>query len=820
MGSVLQDLSFAVRQLFRHRMHAGIAILSLALGIGATTAVFSVLYGVLLDPFPYRDAAHMADIVTQTKNNDKQNAEFSLAEMDLLRKAHAVTDVTGYRLTSKLLTGGEVPQSVHVGESLGNLFDFLGAPALMGRFYTLADAPIGADSQRVAVVSYRFWKSHLGGTAAVLGRPIQIDHQSLTVIGVMGPRFTWLDADVYVPLSVTSDAKLWVPTLVRIRPGLAPAAVTAELSNLVHQLAARHPSDREPFVVTVETLNDNLLGEFKGTLLMLFVAVFSLLLISCGNVSILLLARGAARQYEFAMRSALGATRLRMIRQLLTEAICLSVAGGVLGVGVAFAAVRLVVLLMPEYSIPHEVVISLNIPVLLFCIAVAVATGVLSGLFPAIQLAGSGVSDTLQAASSRTVSFRRSRSQSVMIVAQIALTMLLLAASGAALGRYREASTAKLGFGPDHVLLVFMNFPEHGHEGWRAESNYEDALLERIRSVPGVLDAAASDTGFPPDSAWTQQVDIIGSATNGDHRAAIALISADYFTVLTIPLVQGRIITRTEVLAGSRVAVVSRIFAERFFAGGSALGRQVTAREVQTMEASAVAHAAAKKDSAGSSASPNAQQPFQIVGVVEDVRNDGLHHPIEPEVYLPASTLTHGGGVYLVRTSVPPLSLAQPIGRAVGGVDASQAISSTYSFEQFLGDFVWSRERFISSLFSAFAGIALALAAIGLISTVAFQVERRTHELGIRYALGATRAKILQDVLSPTVRITVLGLVVGMLLSAMLSQFAFRWIQASIRALPLLAGVGALLLCVAMIAAALTARRALKINPVEALRAE
>ncbi len=818
MRSVLQDLSFAFRQLLRHRVYAATAILSLALGIGATTAVYSVLYGVLLDPFPYRDSAHIADIVTQTKSGDKQNAQFSLAEMDLLRHAHAVTDVTGYRLTGKLLTGGEIPQSIHVAETTGNLFQFLDAPALLGRYYTTADAPSGAAPQRVAVVSYRFWKGHLGGSSTTVGSTVEIDHQPSTVIGIMGQRFTWLDADVYLPLPMSVEANTWLPTVIRVRPDLPQAEVVGELSNLLHQMAARHPSDHPGFTVTVETLNDNLLGEFKGTLLTLFVAVFLLLLISCGNVSILLLARGAARQYEFAMRSALGATRLRMVRQLLTEALCLSIAGGVLGVGVAFAAVRVIVRLLPEYAIPHEVVIQLNVPVLLFCIAVAVATGIVAGLSPALQLSSTGVAERLQGAGSRTVSFRGAKAQSAMILAQIALTVLLLAASGAGIQRYVEATQAKLGFNPKDLLLVFLSFPEHGHEGWRAGVNYEDALMEKVAAVPGVQGVTCSVTGFPPEGNWIQQVDIVGSATNGQHRAVVALVSADYFRVMDIPVVEGRSITRSEVLAGAHVAVVSSLFAHRFLDGADALGRQVTARELQHMAASGVV-VGPKPDSV-QSVPPNAQQPYQVVGVAADVRNDGLHQPIMPAVYLPSSAMTHGQGAFFARTAGDPLSLVQPIGRAIGSVDTSQAMDMAYGFEQFLGEFVWSRERFISSLFSLFAMVALALAAIGLISTVAFQVERRTHEIGIRYALGATRPSILLTALKPTMLTTVAGLALGMVLSATLNQFAFQWIHESIRGVPLLAGVAALLLGVAMLAALLTARRALRVDPMEALRAE
>ena len=820
MRSVLQDLAFAFRQFSRHRLYALAAIVSLALGIGATTAVFSVLYGVLLEPFPYRDSAHMVDVVTHSKDGGKQNAAFSLAEMQLLRRAHAITDVTAYHLTGRLLTGGEFPQSIHVAESAGNLFQFLGPQPFLGRYYTAAEALEGTAPPHLAVVSYRFWRSHLAGSAAILGTNIEIDHQRWTVIGVMGPRFTWLDADVYVPFPKGSLTEDWFPTIVRIRPDLPKAIVVDELSILMHQIAARHPSDRQTFDVDIESLNDNLLGEFKGTLLTLFVAVFFLLLISCGNVSILLLARGASRQYEMSMRTALGASRRRLARQLLTEAVSLSAMGGLLGVAIAYAAVRLLVVLIPEYAIPHEVMISLNVPVLLFCLLVAIGTGVLSGLSPALQMSGSGpAAGKLQAVTNRTVSLRRSRSQGVLIVAQIALTILLLTASGAAMRRYLEAERAHLGFDPKNVLLLFLGFPEHGHEGWSARVNYEDALLEKMKSVPGVRSAAVAVTGFPPSNNWLQQVDIVGSSTNGQHRSVVSLVSAEYFAVLRVPLLEGRVMTRNEVLAGAHTAVVSRLFADRFFSGGSPLGRQVTARELQSMLTAPVAVKPGAPQ-LSTTVPPDAGQPFQIVGVVNDVRNDGLHQPTQPALYLPSSAVTHAEGAYFVRKETGSLASVPEISAAIGSVDAFQAVDSVYTYEHYLGEFVWSREQFVSSLFSLFAAVALGLASIGLISTIAFQVEQRTHEIGIRYALGSTRFEILRSVLTPTAWLTLIGIAVGILLSAAISNLAFRWIQSSMRSLPLLAEVSGMLFLVAALAGLLTARRAMLVNPVEALRAE
>ena len=822
MRTLLNDLSFAFRQLYRHPVYAVTAICSMALGIGATVAVYSVLYGVLIDPFPYRDATHIADIVTQTKADDKDNASFTLADIDLLRQAHAVTDVMGHRLTSKLITGGALPESLRVAEGTGNFLQFLGAPPLQGRIFTFADAPRNVAPQPVAVISYLFWKSHYAGLATAIGSTIEIDHQHYNIVGIMGPRFTWLDADVYLSLPAGIDPKTFFPTVLRIRPDLSRAVITAELDSLTREIAKRYPilSQRGPYRISVETLNDNLLGEFKGTLLTLFVAVLFLLLIGCSNVSILLLARGSVRQYELAMRSALGAPRSRIVRQLLTEAVFLSVAGGIVGIAVAFAAIHLITGLIPQYSIPHEVVITLNLPVLLFSTLVSVITGILAGLSPALYLSKIKVAETMQAAGSRTVTRSGSRTQGALITLQIALTVLLLAASGAAMRQFLESYRAKLGFDPHNVLLLFVASPEHGYAPGQAAVNYEDAMLDKVNSLPGVVSASSAVTGMPPSNGWIQQVNITGAVPNNATRAVVSLVGANYFSLMRIPLLAGRAITRAEVLRGAHVAVISTLFAQRYFPTGSALGRQLSPAEITSIQvaAQATAKTAAGTGKVEAPLGGDPSAPYQVVGVVADLRNDGLHRPIQPEVYLPSSALEHRGMALLVRTSTDPQAMILPIGKALGTIDASQAIAESFVFQDFLGEFVWAHERFISSLFSLFAFVALALSAIGLVSVIAFRVEQRTHEIGIRSALGASRINILQTVLQPTMLTTLLGLVIGIVLSIGVSQFAYKWTQSSMRNWSVLAVVSVLLLLIATVAGLLTARRAIHINPVEALR--
>src|ERR1017187_4880225 len=428
MPGLYSDLAYALRQLINHRVYAITAIVSMALGIAATTAVYSVLYGVLIDPYPYRDANRIAMINLWGKQGSEGDLPYTLAEMQQIRKAKTVADAMTQRSVTMIATGGEVVTTAKTYQFSGNGLDFLGAPAMLGRIWTAKEAPEGVAPPPVAVISFLFWKNHFGAAPDVIGKPLELNHQKYTVIGVVGPRFTWGDGEVYLPMPSGIDPQTRFNILVRIRPEASLGVANGELASFVRHIIHDHPEvgPRESFQVKVESLNDTLLGQFKGTLLLLFGSVVLLLLIGCENVSILMLARGTARQQELGMRAALGATRLRIVRQLLTEAVLLSVTGGALGMGLAWLAIRLIVGLLPEYSIPHEVVISLNIPVFLFSAAVSVAIGIAAGLAPALQFSRPHLNAILQAGDSRTVTSRGAKVRSVMIVAQVALTVLML----------------------------------------------------------------------------------------------------------------------------------------------------------------------------------------------------------------------------------------------------------------------------------------------------------------------------------------------------------------------------------------------------------
>ena len=804
--TLLQDLSFAFRQLIRHRVYAITAILSMALGIGATAAVYSVLYGVLIDPYPYRDADHLA-FVTLRVAQGRGEIPFTLAEADQLRKTQYIEDVLTQNDDTQIATDGEIPQSVKVLQINGSGFQVLGAPPLMGRLFSSAEVKENAAPPPIAVISYLFWKSHFASDPNVIGKILELNQHRYTVIGVVGPRFTWHDSEVYLPIPAGSDPKRRYETLIRLKPGVSMSAASSEITSMVKQIARAEPTlmPRESYTLQIETLNDWLLGQFKGTLLVLFAAVALLLLIGCGNVSILMLARGTARLQELATRLAIGASRMRIARQLLTEAVIVSVTGGALGMAFAYGAIHLITGLIPEYAIPHEVVIRLNVPVLLFATAVSVLVGILAGLSPALQFSSPHISQMVQSSGTRSTTSQGAGIRTALIAAQITLTVLMLAGAGAAMRNFLQAYSASLGFDIHNILLLQLSFPDKAFTTWQGGVTYSDGLLEKVKATPGVTSATILPAGLPPDDGWRQAVEVVGSPIDTGRLSNVAMVTADYFDVLRIPILEGRSFTREEVNRGANFVTVNKTFVDRYLGGANPIGRMIRPTEFAQLPPVFLK-------------APNINQAFQIIGVVSDFRNDGLHRPIAPEVFLPSTMFVGPFGEVLVRTASKPDAVAHSIGVNLRAYNQNQAIYRTQSFDQFFSMFVWSHERFIAALFGVFSFVALGLAAIGISSVVAYSVEQRTREFGIRMALGAPQWNVLLLTLKSTARTTGIGLVLGILLSIALSDYVHRWTQSSMRDAGVLAIIAAVFLVASALACLLPARRATRIDPMIALR--
>ena len=812
MQNVLQDLRFAWRELRRRPGLALTAIISLTLGIGATTAVFSVIYGLLVNPFPYQGADRMIYLIVVNENGNNRGFSVTGPQFKLLRQLKCVESVALTWGTWNLTTTDEsLPEDVPSVQLSANAGTYFGVPALLGRTFIPSDAPDGQDPQPVVVLSYLFWQRHFNADPSVVGRTLQLVHKNYTIIGVLPARFTWNDADVYLPLKITNDPNLTYGPLVKLKPGVTFAAANAELQPLLEQFAKETPTHfPKKFRAHVRGINERYVEHLGHSLFLLFGAVALLLLIGCANVSILLLARGTARQHELAIRSAIGASRWRIQRQLLTEALALSLLGALGGVLLAYRSLPILVRWLPEYSFPHEVAISINLPVLGFCVAIAIIIGVLSGLAPAFQLSRPQLAQLMQSSSRRATGGARSKhTHGLLVAGQIALTLLLLTSAAAAINGFVRLVRTDLGYDPHHTMSVGIPVHQNAHVSWADRSAYFGQILARVAAIPEVVAAGISTNATPPSNGNDAYFEIFGRAAGQKEQVRTNFVSSEYFSVLRIPLLQGRLWNQPEIVRGAGLAVINQSMARQYWPNGDAVGKQLRLPDV-------------KSEPPFTQAVPDSNNWLRIIGVVADARDDGLRKPIKPAVYVPYTLQMRVWTQILVRTQAAPLSILSRIRTEVKAVDPDQQVfGQTRDLEQWIqGQDEYAYGRLVAALFSGFSLLALALAAIGLFSVVSYGVAQRTNEFGIRMALGATRGHLLQLVFASSARNVIAGLATGILLSIMLSGILSKWAEGSVHHPLVFAAVTLLLVATSALAALIPARRASSVDPMDALRYE
>lgn len=812
MTGVLDDLRFSFRELRKRPGLAVTAILSLSLGIGATTAVFSVIYGLLVNPYPYQAADRMVHLTVMNDRGERRWIGITGPQLRLIRQAHCIESAAASWGTWNLTTTGEdLPEDVPSVQLTGNAGSHFGVPALLGRTLLPSDAPDGQDPQPVIVLSYLFWQRHFNSDPGVIGRTLQLVHKNYSIVGVMPPRFTWDDADVYVPLKLTNDPSITYGPLIKLKPGVTLHAADAELQPLLEQFAKETP-DHFPkkFRVSLRGLNEQFVEHLGQSLFLLFGAVALLLLVGCANVSILLLARGTARQHELAIRCAIGASRWRIERQLLAEALALSLLGALGGVLMAYRLLPLLVSWLPEFSFPHEAVIRINIPVLVFSVITAIVIGVLSGLAPAFQFSRPHVAELMQSSSRRsTGGARGKRTQSALVVGQIALTLLLLTSAAAAINGFVRLVRADLGYDPHNVMSVGIPVHQNAHVSWEDRSAFFAQLLSRVAAIPGVVAAGISTNATPPSNGWDVNAEFFGRSNSQQERVRANFVSSEYFPVLRIALLQGRLWDKQEISHGARLAVINQTMARQYWPHGDALGKQVRVPDM-------------KSQPPFTQAIPNSNSWMQIIGVVADARDDGLRKPVRPAVYFPYTVQMRVWTQILVRTQTSPLAFLNRVRTQVKAVDPDQQVfGQTRDLEQWIereDDYAYG--RLVAALFSAFSVVALALAAIGLFSVVSYVVAQRTNEFGIRMALGATRTQVLGLVFANTLSKVAAGLVCGLVLSLALKGVLSKFAEGSSYNLWMFFEVILLLVATSAVAAFIPARRASSVEPMDALRYE
>ncbi len=821
------DIRYGLRGLRRNPGFAAVAVLSLALGIGATTAMFSLIYAVLLHPFPYAGSDRMMNLfgIDEQHPDSFQFLTLGKAQFDELRHAAPVDSALGFNPTHMEITGGGLPEDIAGIYLTENAGTFFGVRPLLGRNIEPSDAENGGHS--VVVLNYRFWQRHFGGDPHVLERSLEVNHSPYAIVGVMPRSFAFYDladvGDVYLPFSLISNVPNvnYVPWI-KLRPSVTPAAADSVLEPIVRQIAKQRPRGLpDHWHLALQPIIWTFRENTGQTLTLLLAGVVLLLIIGCANCSILLLARGRTRQHELAIRSAIGASRWRIVRQLLVEAIVISCTGAVLGVAASYWLARLPMVLSPD-SFPAESFIRINAPILAFSVALALLCGILFGLVPALRLSRRDTAHVLPGRQSGVVAVPGKRRWSVLIAAQVALTLLLMATAGTAIRSFLALVRTTLGYDPANVMR--LGIIPHAHVTAPSEEEsvpsrqarvaYIEQIRDKIASVPGVSSVAVVADATPPYSgAYAEgSFEIDGSGDREQPQARVVLVDPDYFATLRIPLLQGRIWNTEENNRGDFIAVVNHAFAARYLSLSDATGRQLRIPGLTPRNRYQVA-----------SAQSTAWR--QIIGVVGDARNDGLDRPVVPAIYLPYSTLLVSYAQFFVRTQSDPLTCLHSIRAAIASVASDQQISNsgfngTLTLNEAIErDAQYSSQRLFSILFGVFSAMALALALVGIFSLVAYSVAQRTTEFGVRLALGAPRKHVLWVAARIALVSAATGIVIGLALDSFLGAVLAHWMQNTFAAGGLLAAA-ALLALSALLACLLPARHATAVSPTEALRYE
>lgn len=801
-----QDLGYAIRSFKRSRSFVLVALLSLTLGIGATTAIFSVIYGVLISPYPYAKPGEIW--APRVAAVDGQGGHgWSVDELRELTQVQAFGDVMATSFETVLMTGEFAPESFNGILMSGNAFNFLGVPPVIGRTIQPTDIRPDGQVEPVVVISHRLWLRLFEGNPGALGQTLRLNARPHTIVGVMPPRFGWYGNEgFWLPLSPTRG-DLGMAPIMRLAPGVSKEVAETQLHALLKQMAARKPAafPAQGFNTTLRNYLDVTVasGEMRTSLQLLLGAVAFLLLIACANVANLQLARGTARAREMSVRMSIGAGRRRLLRQLLTESVLLSLVGGVLGVAFAFLTTELIVGLMPEFYVPNESRVTINVPVLIFSLAVSLLTGIVFGLVPAMHTSRADITDALKASRSTSTGAQGGRTRNLLVVAEVALSVVLLVSAGLTARTFFVIQNMDPGIDTRNVFGVNVPIAREKYATLEQRNRFTGELIERVRALPGV---EAVSIGFPFGGQQTPFT-IAGQPDDPSKRLSLNLVGADHLRVFGIPLRQGRMFDAAEVRRGDRVALINETAMRLWPAGVSPLGAQVRLD---------VLSRAGRTTLLDTSLPPN----VTVVGVIADTRNAGLREAPMPIVLLPYSVMAPLNRTLSLRSAGDPNLLLNPVRAQVREMDAEQPLSRPFTLTDAMSEEV-EQPRFTMALFTAFAVLGLALAAAGIYSVLSFHVTRRTHELGVRMALGAPRAHVLGLMLTMGGRLVGVGLLVGLVASVASTRLLRSQLFGVQSTDPLAyAAVIGVLGLVTLFACYIPARRAAGVDPIVALRQE
>ena len=798
------DLRIGLRMIFKDRGFFLTAVLALALGIGSTTAILSVIYNVLLDPFPYRDGRHiLCAEIHETGTSRIQNGMTIPEYLDFQEQNRVFADWLGVTEESVLLKESGQLKEFDADRLTGNAFQVLGMPALIGRGLLPRDAVPGAPP--VFVLNYRVWRQDFNADPKVIGRTFELNGMPTTLVGVMPPRFSWWDGNLWRPLVLDrADKDHQVVVYGHLRAGLTAKNAEAELAPVIQRLAKEYPTQfPERYTLHLGNLIQETINGYDNTLYLLLGAVGLLLLIACANVSNLLLAKATAREKELAIRISLGSGRGRIIRQLLVESVILTLTGAAVGCLFAVVGLRGLLTLLPIWTFPDEAVIAVNLPVLFATVVIAMLTGILSGLAPALTASRGDVNEILKAGTRGNSGFRGGHVRHLLIVSEVAISLALLTTSGLLMRSFVRQRQVDLGIkDSEHLLTSRINIPTQRYRTSAAQARFLGELLRRIQGDSRVVSAAVS-TELPPYTDLQTDFDIAGTAHSEHWNGYMAGCSSQWFSTLGAPLIAGRLLTAADETGKRAVVVINRTMATKYFGGRSPIGQRLLLTALKTAP------------------EPNANPWFEIVGVISDIDNDGTRSAVVPEAYLPYSVEGFGGYALVLKSTVKPEAMVSALTSAVLSMDRTVVPQYTWSMDYALDLSQYARPRFFMILLAVFAGIGLLLVSVGVYSVISYSVSQQRREIGIRMALGATAGAIRLHVLGSTMRFVSIGAGTGIVLTSLLSRILANQIWGVAWYDPMtMAGVLMLLTLVGILAACVPSVRASRVAPGECLRSE
>jgi len=808
LADLRRDVGSGIRTLARTPGFTAVAMITLALGIGAVTVIYSVVRNVVLDPFPYTRSDRMVNVVLKDASDRIIRGPYFPASefLDYLEQTQAFEDVVGTSRQGVQWVGEAGAERLTIAWMTPNGFSFLGVQPLLGRVFGEADAAPGAPP--VGVMAYRTWVRLFAADPAVIGRTLMLDGEPRTVVGVMPPRFEWNIADLWLPAAITrsddpQSARGFRAFQAHLRPGVTPKEAEAQLNVVGARRAAEHPNDYPPQSrFQVIKVIDWVVREFRGVLYTLFGAVSLLLVIACCNVANMLLARATTREREMSIRAAIGASRSRIVRQLLVESALLAFGGLVAGALLAYAGIAALAGFMPRQGVPWETEIRLDQPVLLFALVVAALATVSFGLFPALQSARRDLAAGTNIAGRGTAGRRQTRMRSSLVVAQVALSIVLLLGAGLLMRTFVKLVGVDLGINPKNLLVAGVGFPQRQNAPPEDQRRFYREALDRIGSIPGVRSVAISN-GPPPFGGMSSGLEIPGIAVAPESSASVLFCSERLVETVGLSLVKGRVFSGLDVEQSHHVALVNETLAKKYFGSDEPLGRTIRLARLATFPVLV------------------GDPTFEIIGVVRDFANQGPREQPGSQVLLPFTLRGPSGFGFVVRTSDEPMLVVNALRREIQAVNRDVALVEPTAMEDLIQRVFYARPRFSLLVLGIFACTGIVLVAFGVYGVLAYTVSQQTREIAIRMALGGERGHVVRMVLRLGLQLVGVGLIIGVAASLATNRLLVNqlWNTSPNDPLTFAAAIGSIV-AMAALACWIPARRAVRVEPMVALRHE